>query len=229
MMKLVTVSCLACALMLASVAAAQDLKIPNDVQMETLVVDCPVTGYTEYSITENLALDTDVEYMLGPLATNAGAMIQDVRLDLDITQTWVGDLVAELFYDVDCDGTPDIGPVSALCRAQLDACPFPDGCCGCSGDIDGVYRFGDDAIAPLGEFDCPTTIPPGCFLPAVESPTGFVVFNDLGTGGCFWLRIGDGAAGDDTFLRGWTAWVLQGGTTPVEPATWGQVKSTYGD
>ena len=54
---------------------------------------------------------------------------------LDIQQTWVGELVAYLYYNADGDGTFDHGPVAILCRPNLDGCPWPDDCCGCSGEV----------------------------------------------------------------------------------------------
>jgi hypothetical protein len=214
---------------LAAGAAADDNKVPNDEPFDIERVDCDVTGFTEYIDYQARTLETDVEYWFGPIQINAGDPISAVALDINLTQTWVGDLVAELFYDIDCDEIPDVGPVSALCRPQLDGCPFPDDCCGCSGDVNGLYRFADGdlgAIDPLGEYDCPSSIPEGCFLPAIESPTGFSVFSGLPSGGCFWLRMGDAAAGDDTFLNYWSVWVLAGETANDE-TTWGSIKILF--
>jgi hypothetical protein len=191
--------------------------------------DCPVDNYKGFYMEEFAEFDCDFR-MFGPMPTvDDGTTIEDVILDLDILQTWVGDLVVKLYYDVDCDGTPDYGPVAALCRAQLDGCTDDQGdCCGCSGDLDGVYRFSDAGPNPLGEFECPGYVEPGCYGPAIETEYGFDVFQGLPKGGCFWLRVLDGACLDGTLVRGWQVWVLNGEPpNAAQQTTWGAIKALY--
>jgi hypothetical protein len=191
---------------------------------------CPVDGYKGgVPLVEGLLLETNVEYLLGPYATVPGGNLVDVILDVGVEQTWVGDLVVELYYDPDCQQQVLIGPVSALCRPNLVDCPFPGSCCGCSGNVLGTYRFADGGAYPLGEDpNCFTDIGPGCYNVAPESPGGFAqVFAGYPKGGCFWLRVGDGAAGDDTFLRDWAVWTLNEEATATEQVTWGQIKNAH--
>lgn len=217
----------ALALCFAGAVYGEDIKVANDGDPAGLRVDCDVTGCDFYGMTVGQTLVTDQLHTFGPLLTTAGGSITDVVVELDITQTWVGDLFAELWYDADNNGVADFGPVYILCRPNLAACPFPDGCCGCSGNVAGVYTFGDAAIEALGDPNCPTDILPGCFLPAPETPSGFAAaFGGAPTGGSFYLDIGDAAAGDDTFLAAWGVYVC-GGTTGTEHSTWGAVKAMY--
>lgn len=229
-MKLKLTLALLLAAGLALPAFADDVKIPNDTGEPVLpLVDCPTDGYDYKCDLITQLLDTDVLYQFGPLGYIEGdGVIVDAILEIELEQTWVGDLVAWLWYDFDCDGPPyDVGPVYALCRAQLDGCPFPDDCCGCSGDVIGEFFFSDAGSMPLGEFDCPTLIPPGCYTPAIESPNPFAVFNGEPTGGCFYLELGDAAAGDDTYLVEWCIWTKAEPPVPVESTTWGKIKAIY--
>jgi hypothetical protein len=209
---------------LAFSAGAQ--KIPNDSGDPVIPIqDCDITDYKGYCLPGTF-LDCD-SLLLGPMeVVDDGQTIADVVLELRIFQTWVGDLKVLLYYDVDCDGTPDVGPVSALCRPQLDGCPS-DGCCGCSGDVEGSYLFSDNGTVPLAEGDCPTVLPQGCYTPAIESEYPFSVFNGLRKGGCFWLYIVDGACADPTDLFEWCVWTLNEPPTPTQETTWGQIKNIY--
>ena len=181
--------------MLARVAApgAEGIKIPSDDGVAGERVDCDLSGCDFFSMTVGQTRITDTLYTFGPVSTTAGGAISTVVLELNINQTWCGDLVAQLYYDVEGDGTIDLGPVAALCRPNLDLCPFPDGCCGCSGDLAGAYTFGDDALEALGDPNCPSAITNGCYLPAPESVAGFAAtFGGAPSGGDFYLEIGDG-------------------------------------
>lgn len=206
---------------------AEDIKIPNEDGQAGDRVDCDVTGCDYFSMTVGQLLTTDILYTFGPLATTGGDPITNVVLELDIAQTWVGDLVAFLYYDADGDGVVDAGPVAALCRPNLVGCEFPDGCCGCSGNIAGLYTFGDDAVESLGDPNCPTDIPNGCYLPAPETAAGFAAtFGGFPSGGDWYLEIGDAAAGDDTTLNGFGVYVCTS-PTGTEETSWGQIKGMY--
>lgn len=168
--------------------------------------DCDLTNYEEHCLSGGF-VDCD-SLWLGPLQIqDDGVSIEDIILELRISHTRVGDLKVLLYYDVSCDGTPDVGPVAALCRPALDGCPSDD-CCGCGSDIDGSYFFSDDASTPLGEYLCPTMIPEGCYAPAVESENPFSVFEGLPKGGCFYLKVVDGACDHPTDLAEWCVWSL---------------------
>jgi hypothetical protein len=176
---------------------------------------CDTTGYDCIENIVEMLLETDLLYEFGPIA--APADYGDVILEINLDQTWVGDLVAFLN-----SGTVS---VAALCRPSLAGCPFPDDCCGCSGDVSGTYQFSDAGTESLGDPNCPSTISPGCYLPAPESANSFADFAGV-AGDEFLFQIGDGAAGDDTMLHSWTV-CFETGVTAVEELSWGKVKATY--
>lgn len=222
-----TATVLLLALVLALPVMANDIKVPNDTDVILDRMECDVANCDYYSMTVNAEFD-DVDALLvfGPLATTGDCVIGNVVLEIDINQTWCGDLQLHLYYDADGDGVYDAGPVSALCRPDLDGCPM-DGCCGCSGDVIGVYTFGDDADETLGEPNCPTVIPPGCYLPSIETPEGFIdTFGGFLAGGDFYIEVADCAGGDSTILTSWGVYVCCA-VTPAGQNTWSQIKSVY--
>ncbi len=225
-MKLATILVMIFALVIAIPAMADDVKIPNASGTSGARVDCDVAGCDYYGEDTNTEFDaTGGPLVFGPIATGGGT-ITNVVLSLNITQTWVGDLNAHLYYDADGDGTYDAGPVLALARPNLDGYAW-DGCCGCSGDISGIYTFGDDGAAPLGDPDCPSAIDPGCYMAAPESPMGFAAtFSGLAGGGDFYLEMGDGAGGDITYLHGWGVYVCVDATA-TESSAFSSIKSLY--
>ena len=190
--------------------------------------DCPLDGYDVYTIEQQAAIpDDDPDgVLIGPIETAPGGTIGDVIWGVDLEHTYTGDLRVWLYYDIDCDAVPDIGPVAGLCRAGLDGCEASD-CCGCSGDLGGYYYFSDDASDPLGEFDCPDALAPGCYQTAIDSPDPLSLFDGEATGGCFWVFVADGAGLDTGTVFGATVALETGGSTPVEGVTWGEIKSTY--
>ncbi len=204
------------AMMVAGPTLANEMKIPNDSDIAGPRVSCDVAGWAYDWRAEDAVFDDTGGFLtFGPLEVDFNGVIEDVVLELNIYQTWIGDLVVYLWYDEDGNGSYDYGPVAALCRPALDGCGF-DGCCGCSGNIDGVYTFGDDGAAPMGEADCPTDITPGCFQAAFESVVGFAEgFFGAESGGGFYLQVADGAGGDDTYLYDWGVYVLGAGETEL--------------
>lgn len=198
-------------LLFATVPAfANPEKVPNEDTGYALDrVECDLSGMDFYDMVVGDTFDnTGGPITYGPLPAPGSGFLSKVVLSIDIDQTWIGDLVIDLYYDHDGNGTYDAGPVSALCRPNLDGCAY-DGCCGCSMDVLGIYTFGDDGAAPMGDPDCPGgSVPNGCFQPAPESPFSFAgAFNGLPAGGNFYLEIADGAGADETTLFGWGVYV----------------------
>ncbi len=226
-MKLVTILLSGMLLALPAFAVeTKDTLTESDVAVDRVACDTNGCDYYRFLVGGETFDNTGGFMNYGPLATDAGCTIENVVLAVEIEQTWVGDLIIELWYDEDNDGVLDYGPVSAMCRPDLDGCDF-SGCCGCSGNIAGVYTFGDDGADPLGEFDCPSDIAPGCFAPAPESAGGFAdMFAGAATGGAFYLDIADGAGGDPTTLFEWGVYVCCG-STASENTSWGQIKSDF--
>ncbi len=191
-------------------AFANPEKVPGEESGYALDrVECDLSGMDYYDMFVGDTFDnTGGPITYGPLPAPGSGFLSKVVLSIDIDQTWIGDLVIDLYYDHDGNGTYDAGPVSALCRPNLDGCAY-DGCCGCSMDVLGVYTFGDDGAAPMGDPDCPgAVVPNGCFQEAPESPFSFAgAFNGLPAGGNFYLEIADGAGADETTLFGWGVYV----------------------
>jgi hypothetical protein len=216
------------ALIVGFALTANAQKIPNDSGEQAIQPgNCPIEDYKGYCL-PGVYIDCD-SLLLGPMTVeDDGTTFTDVILQLNISQTWIGDLKVLLYYDPEgCDMQDMVGPVAAMCRPGLDGCPS-DGCCGCSGDILGDYFFSDDGgLTPLGEFDCPSFLDPGCYMPAIESPNPFAVFDGQPKGGCFWLFFVDGACADGTDLFEWCVWTLNEVVVPVEETTWGQIKTIY--
>ncbi len=167
--------------------------------------------------------------MLGPLVLDGYYLITGVLLEVDIDHTWVGDLRLQLFFDEDCDGTPEVGPMAALCRPGLAGCDA-DGCCGCSGNLVGIYHFVEPrtGIDPLGEPVCPGDFPPGCYAEAPDTEVSFGAM-DSGSyfGGCFTLFAADGACADTGTIHEWAVHVELQHYVPARPTTWSRLKSRY--
>ncbi len=164
---------------------------------------CSLDGFETFSSGDGGSIpDYDpVGLWLGPLTIPVAlAPIDAVALEVTLDHSWVGDLTLELHYDVNGDGTPDMGPVAALCRPGLDGCD--DGCCGCSGDISGVYYFADMGSDPLGE-ECVSDLSPGCYSAAIESDP-FDLFRDAPRGGDFYLHVADHAGEDTGSISAWS-------------------------
>jgi hypothetical protein len=221
----------------ATAMSALAEKIPNDTPPNPTdnPGQCPTDGYKSITGTTNLGIpDGDPTGVVTPPLTlpDDGSTILDVVVDLGITHTWIGDLNVKLNYDHDCaPGTPAFGPVALMCRQQLAGCPV-DMCCGCSGDLlaGGRYVFGTNGATKEIAADaqgCPTTIPFGCYRPAVESQFTFSVFSGLRKGGCWTLSLQDGAGADVGGLSNWKLSVANQQTTAVEPSTWGAVKAGF--
>ncbi len=203
---------LAALLLISGTALARDVrKVDGDAP--TLVAGreaCVTAGYDYYHWDTSTAIpdDNPVGVLIGPLATTPGSAILDVILYVNMSHTFIGDLIIGLQYDADCDGIPEtLGGV--LCRQGLDGCPT-GGCCGCGGDLLGWYGF-DDTVESI-EDACQGPFAPGCYGPDYDS-AGLDVFDGLTTGGCFWLYVVDGAEFDTGVILEWEVYVL------TEPAT----------
>lgn len=216
-----TLIVLVACLLATGVAVAQKEDNADDTDLPERV-DCITDGYIAYNGPGGSIPDGDIHgAVFGLLPTAEGDIIEDVILSVDISHTWIGDLRLWLLYDTDCDGLVEfIGQV--LCRHGMEGCP-PDGCCGCSGELNGLYLF-DDTV-PSIEDVCPTTFDPGCYGPDFDS-VGLDVFDGLPSGGCWMLWAADGADWDEGGVCQWTAYVLYEGT-PVEHSSWGSMKALY--
>jgi hypothetical protein len=202
------------------------------------LVNCDLTGYKSVeqvlvppaSVPDNNAAGIT----LGPISLAAdGSLIQDVVLSLNMSHTWVGDLVIDLTYDVDCTpGTPNV-TTRVLCRPRGTATGPPAPCgttatAGCSGDLAAanLYQWTDGIATPMTEGVCPTAIPSGCFHNSTVGGGLMSQFNGLPKGGCWTLFISDNAAADVGLVSRWAVNVLNS-ATPTVSSTWGSVKTLY--
>ena len=193
------------------------------------MVYCPLTGYKSAIMTGNFPIADLGSVTVGPLPTPPdGSFISDVIVDLQIQHTWVGDLIASVSWDDDCNpATPSIGPVNVLCRQLLVGCAT-SGCCGCSGDLicANTYEFSDAAVAELGDPSCTTTLAGGCYKPALDSPNPLSVFDGRLKRGCWYLTVTDNAGGDSGTICAWSIHILNQ-LTATEHTSWGSVKALY--
>jgi hypothetical protein len=171
-----------------------------------------------------------------------GDIINDVIIQLNLSHTWIGDLIVTVTYDQDCDGP--LGPVSStlICRPDVSGdptmTPFPcgddPGAVGCGSNLDcnNTYRFSDDAVASLGigafcGATSATVLPSGCYKPNPVGGSPLSIFRGLLKGGCWTLSITDNAPIDVGSLCAWSVFVRNQHPVPAQPASWGHVKSQY--
>ncbi len=216
-------------LLASSVAPAEKVRFegsPHD-----LVTDCVTNGYESYPPADGgwIVPCDPVGVRFGPLAIEPDPdRITDVVVEVEMQHTWVGDLRMTLQYDLDCDGISEKDALF-MCRIALDGCD-PEGCCGCSGDLGGTYRFTDDAaVASLEEIDCRAPIPPGCYRQDDDAAAeGLQTLEGEPTSGCFWLYVQDGGCGDSGTIFSWTVHLEnEPASTPMEEASWGAIKARY--
>ena len=220
--KVITASLLSVA-MAGSVLAVETKEIePNLPDGPLGELNCDVTGFNVACDAAGIVGADVIDLVLGPLADASSGTLDGVILEVSFSHTWVGDLIFQLSY------SGGGGTVSALCRPNLAGCE-PDGCCGCSGDAGGTYRWDDTAPnPPLGEgANCFSFHAAGCYQLAPETTSTLAAFNGLPAGGDWSLRVVDGAGGDVLDLPEWCVYSRAGGPTPVEEGSWGTVKALY--
>ena len=104
---------------------------------------------------------------------------------------------------------------------------------GCSSNLscDNTYYFSDAGVGEIGLLPqgCGTTstvIPTGCYLPNTNGDP-LSVFDGHEKGGCFTLHISDNSGADIGTVCEWSVFMLNEPVLPVEPATWGQIKTLH--
>jgi hypothetical protein len=204
-------------------------KLTSQIGEPVIAVNCDLYGYNSHTDNDLVAVpDCDGVVLATMEITEDPEMpILDAILEIDFDHTWIGDMNLCVHHDLNCDGFPETN-ANIFCRPGLgdDTCPL-DGCCGCSDDLNGIYMFDDAATGPeIGDpfFGCAGgAVAPGCYKPN----TTMEVFNGEPKGGCWLLKLQDGACGDLGFLYSWTLHFLKGGGTAAESVTWSSMKSLY--
>ena len=220
-------------LCLAGTALAQ--KTASDVAGPNSGPNCDLSNYKSsyQNFTPPLVIadNTTITTPQMPMAFD-GSIFDDVILDMQLTHTWVGDLIVTLNYYQDCASAAPTASTRVLCRQRGTSASSPAPCgtdtgFGCSGDLscNNVYYFSDDALAPLAEGTCATDLPAGCYRPA--SGNSMAVFRGLAKGGCFTLSISDNAGGDTGTLCSWSIHTRNTGPVQTLSGTWGKLKAIY--
>jgi hypothetical protein len=229
---------LVCLALVATAAWAEE-KVPNDVPGEGIVANCDLTGYKSEVRTFNPGIavpDNNPAGVTTPAIQFAadGSTIADVVIDILMTHTWIGDIVATVQYDETCDGTVDATSV-VICRPRGPAAGHPAPCgttatAGCSGDLTTASRllFDDSAVNTLAEgaAACTTTIPGGCYRPSTGGGTPLARFRGMRKDGCWTLNVSDRAGLDTGVILEWSVH-LRNQTIGVEQSSWTQVKTLF--
>jgi subtilisin-like proprotein convertase family protein len=216
-----------CLLLAASVATAEKIGPGHAGDVYTPAGDCPVDNYKSF---DGPGFDIpDNEPIGGGSNTGVipddGGTFTDIIVDIDMAHTWVGDLNIYLIYDMECTGESPEATAQIVCRPGQSDCDPAGTTFGCSDDLAGVYRFSDDGGTPLG-VNCTGAQAAGCY--GVSGPGLLASFDGMPKGGCMGLLVVDNAAGDTGAVSSWTLHALNdGGGTPTETVSWGDVKSRY--
>jgi subtilisin-like proprotein convertase family protein len=191
--------------------------------------DCPVGYYKASKINVNQEIpDNDPAGLCAPeikFNPQPSWAIQDVVIDLNMNHTWVGDLVITLTHT---SSTGEVKSVDLLNRPGV-----PESSFGCSGDLvsdpENKYYFSRrHDLDPMGEFDCPSIIEPGCYKTAIENAEGLGIFGGQACGDGTWqLCLTDNAAGDVGTIFNWSVHLRCEQPVSVEETSWGKVKSVY--
>jgi subtilisin-like proprotein convertase family protein len=199
--------------------------------------NCDLAGYKSFEIVQTLTIpDNNPNGVTGgPIITAAdGSNITDLIFEAQATHTWVGDLVFNLRYDQNCDGTID-AQANVICRprgtdASQNAPCGPGAGVGCSSNlvVGNVIRITDNVGTLLADGTCAGTtanIPAGCYR---SSTAGLITsaFGGRPKGGCWYLNVSDWAGADVGSVSRWAIHILNSPTSNLG-SSWGAVKTLY--
>ncbi|MGH7724137.1 MAG: hypothetical protein ACREOU_01785 [Candidatus Eiseniibacteriota bacterium] len=226
------------ALVVVAVApsAFAETKVPNDIPVGPETgPNCDVEGYK----VERQVFPTPVPIpdavpagvVVGPIfLPEDGDIIVDTIIDLRMSHTWIGDIIAAVGYDPDCDGPAGFIVADLLCRPRGTSASSPPPCgtvagFGCSADLlaANTLLYSDEALAKPADGVCVNPIAPGCYKPS----TALEVFRGLRKGGCWYLAVADNAGADTGAIYEWSVHVRNQRPVPAVPATMGKIKSIY--
>jgi subtilisin-like proprotein convertase family protein len=200
-----------------------------------IAANCDLTGYK--SEVQVLSPPTAVPdnnpagVVVGPIVVaDDGTTIADVVIDVSISHTWIGDLVLQVRYDEDNNGTDDVTS-NIVCRPGGTTCG-PTGTLGCSSNFvcnnQTPYLFDDTALVSLPTAGCTSTanVPPGCYKPTGTGAGTLAVFAGHRKGGRWTLFAQDNAGADTGTICQWSVHI-KNATVATEPKSWGNVKVLY--
>lgn len=226
-----------CLTLAATAAWAEEVKQANDSPAEGVQANCNLQGYkgeAQTGLMVSIPDNNAAGVTLGPIVLPPdGRNIADVVVDLQMTHTWVGDLIVAVGYDVTCDGSVDAQSV-LMCRQRGTGATTPAPCgtgtgFGCSGDLTtaSALLFDDTGATAVADGVCPTVIPAGCYRPTPVGGSPLSVFENLPKGGCWYINVSDRAAGDLGTILGWSIHILNDSPVGVEAASWTATKTLY--
>jgi hypothetical protein len=228
-----------CALLVASAAYASDPNVKDELNptpgdsWNGITANCDISAYKSgvqtftppFAIPDNNPAGATV----GPIThPNDGTLIGDVVIDLTLTHTWEGDIIAIVGYDENCDQVIDV-QATVICRPGNTTCTSTGGV-GCSSNFLNTALLIDDiAPAALPTTGClsTTNIPSGCYRPTGVGAGPLSVFENHRKGGCWYLKISDNASLDSGTLSQWSVHILNQPTIATEAKTWGGMKVLF--
>ena len=230
----------AIAVMAIAAPAFAQIKIgdPTDPNPPEVNANCDVTGYKSFEQVLNppVAIPDNIPagVTVGPINTPAdGSNINDVVFEIQLAHTWIGDIVATLLYDSNCDGITDAS-ARVICRPRgTGTANVPCGAglgVGCSSNFvtQNVIRITDGVGTTLADGTCPgdaVNIPAGCYRTATAGDIG-LAFGGRPKGGCWRLNVSDNAGIDVGTISRWAVHILNSPTANTA-STWGSVKTLY--
>lgn len=221
----------------ASVAAAESKYEDNSPPAFQITSICDTLGYKlDGSATYSPAFvipDNNVAGARTPdIATVVdGTYFTDVTVSLNLTHTWIGDVVVKLEYYQTCGDATPAAVANVICRPGGTVCGTGTGV-GCSSNFVAAneLRFNDAATSSLPSTACvsSTNVAAGCYRPTGTTAGGLsTAFQGLLKGGCFKLFVQDNASLDTGTLTSWAVYSKNEAPVPTVNRSWGTLKSIY--
>jgi subtilisin-like proprotein convertase family protein len=158
--------------------------------------------------------DNDLLGINDTLQVAATGMISDIDIILDVTHTFVGDIIANVQNDSTATN------VTIMDRPGFTGTGF-----GCAGDD--INTTIDDAAAIAIEGVCDNLVPTiGAGPFSANNPLS--IFNLESSAGNWTLNISDNAAADIGVLNQWCVVATVSNSTPAMPADYSDLSGTYG-
>lgn len=220
-----------CSLLMVASAFADEVKDEGNTDpMQFTNANCDLQGYKmemqEFPTPVPIPDGDPNGVIVGPIIVpDDGSIIADVVIDLLVSHTWLGDLIAQVGYDATCDGSVDVFN-TIIARPGVS----PTSTFGCSSNLlcANTYLFDDTGVSlPTTPCTSSVNIPGGCYRPTGTGSSPLSVFDNLRKGGCWYLFMSDNAAADTGTICKWSVHILNQPPIGVESASWGNVKALF--